>query len=105
AGCGADRRSISFTTLIGAKSAKKAHEKRAGTEAGPKIVGGLNRTRNNLARSVRAPGGWGAEESGALRDRARGNCHHHTARLGGALSEIWQQYDFINKSVIGSVGP
>src|ERR1043165_4993560 len=38
--------------------------KKGPVKAGPKSVGGLNRTQTR-ARSIQAPGGWGAEESGA----------------------------------------
>jgi len=40
------------------------NKKRAGLRR-PENIGGLNRTRKQQVRPVRAPGGWGAEESGA----------------------------------------
>jgi len=43
-------------------------DKKEAGEAGLNI-GGLNRVQNRT-RSAQTPGGWGAEESGALADRA-----------------------------------
>ena len=46
-------------------------------KAGPKAFWGLNRTRNSTGPAGRAPGGWGAEESGSRTEPG----HEATVRL------------------------
>ena len=69
-------------------------------------VGGLNRTRNNRPGPSKPRGAGGLRnpvlfETGP--EVTTGD--YHTAQLGDALSEIGQQYDFINKSVIAGRPP
>jgi hypothetical protein len=51
-------------------------------------------TIKTVARSVRAPGGWGAEESGTRSEpgpEATMACF--AGQLGACLAEIWLQYE------------
>ena len=51
-------------------------------------------SQKTVARSVRAPGGWGAEESGTRSEpgpeATRG---YFAGQLGACLAEIWPHYD------------
>src|SRR5262249_21272406 len=71
------------------------HENARGQKNGrrkPARIGGLNRTRNRT-RSAKAPGGWGAEESGTLANRAFGDCFFSPYE-GARWAEIWRLYEF-----------
>ncbi len=68
--------------------------KKRPAQAGLKI-GGLNDTRNTtLARSVHAPGGWGAEESGARsRPGLEATACCFAVQLGVCWAEMGPHYD------------
>jgi len=57
------------------------HEKRAGCEAGPEILGDwtVRETTGPVCSNPRGAGGL--RNPVALRDRAWGNCRHHTPQL------------------------
>ena len=59
---------------------------------------------DTVARSVRAPGGWGAEESGTRSEpgpEATADCF--AGQLGACLSEIGRLYETANERVIRCV--
>src|ERR1700694_2632088 len=64
-------------------------EKWAGKPA--QSIGGLNH-RKQRARSARTPGGWGAEESGAVADRALRDLRIASYR-GAAWAELGPYYE------------
>ena len=57
-----------------------------------------------VARSVRAPGGWGAEESGARSEPGpEATVDRFAGQLGACLTEIGPYYDSPNEAVIPAV--
>jgi hypothetical protein len=53
-------------------------------------------TNETVARSVRAPGGWGAEESGTRSEPGReATVVYFAGQLGACLAEIWLHYDTV----------
>jgi len=47
-----------------------------------------------VARSVRAPGGWGAEESGTRSEPGpEATVAYVASELGACLAEIWLHYE------------
>ena len=58
----------------------------------------------HLARSVHAPGGWGAEESGTRSGPGlEATSYCFAGQLGMCLSEIGPHYDSLNERVIQAV--
>ena len=58
-------------------------------------------TTETVARSVRAPGGWGAEESGTRSEPGpEATVVYFAGQLGTCLAEIWLHYDWSNEAVI-----
>ena len=67
-------------------------------------IGGLNRTLKTLARPVRTPGGWGAEESGTRAGPGReATVAHVASQLGVCLAQMGPHYDSANEAVIPAV--
>jgi hypothetical protein len=57
-----------------------------------------------VARSARAPGGWGAEESGTRSEPGpEATVASFAGQLGTCLAEIWLHYDWSNEAVITAV--
>jgi len=51
-------------------------------------------TIKTVARSVRAPGGWGAEESGTRSEPGpEATIAYFAGQLGACLAEIWLHYE------------
>lgn len=61
-------------------------------------------TTETVARSVRAPGGWGAEESGARSGSGpEATIHYFAIQLGACLAEMGPHCESLNESVIPPV--
>ena len=75
-------------------------KKKAGVLAGLKDWG-IEPYAETLARSVRTPGGWGAEESGTRSGPGlEATVCYFAGQLGGCLAEMGPHYDSLNEAVI-----
>src|SRR6185437_771530 len=84
-------------------AARARAQKKAGCMAGLKIWG-LNRTLKTLARPVRTPGGWGAEESGTRAGPGReATVAHVASQLGVCLAQMGPHYDSTNEAVMPAI--